>query len=461
MKPKILVVDDEQSMREFLEIMLRKEGYGVACARDGKEAINKLEARAYDLVLSDIRMPGADGMEVLNRAKELNPGTIVIMITAYGSTESAVEAMKRGAYDYITKPFQVDEIKLIIRKALERKALEEENILLRRELKSKYQFGNLVGSSPEILKVYDLIQRVKDTRANILISGESGTGKELAAKAIHYNSPRKDKPFVTINCSAIPETLMESELFGHTKGAFTGAVSNKMGLFEAANGGAVFLDEIGELSPSLQVKLLRVIQDRTFRRVGGTEEIEVDIRIICATNRNLEEEVRQGGFREDLFYRLNVIQIQLPPLRERREDIPVLARHFLDKYSRELGREIKKISEEAMEFLLKYSYPGNVRELENIVERAVALESSNIILPESLPPVVFEHPSEFAFQGELELPPSGLDLEEVVGGIEKGLLLKALKNARGVKKEAARLLKISFRSLRYRLQKYGLERKED
>lgn len=448
-------------MREFLEIMLRKEGYGVACAPNGKEALNKLEARAYDLVLTDIRMPGADGMEVLNRAKELNPGTIVIMITAYGSTESAVEAMKRGAYDYITKPFQVDEIKLIIRKALEKKALEEENILLRRELKSKYQFGNLVGSSPEILKVYDLIQRVKDTKANILISGESGTGKELAAKAIHYNSPRKDKPFVTINCSAIPETLMESELFGHTKGAFTGAVSNKMGLFESANGGAVFLDEIGELSPSLQVKLLRVIQDRTFRRVGGTEDVEVDVRIICATNKKLEEEVRQGGFREDLFYRLNVIQIQIPPLRERREDIPVLARHFLDKYSRELGREIKKISEEAMECLLKYSYPGNVRELENIVERAVALESRNIILPESLSPVIFEEPSEFAFQGELELPPGGLDLEEVVGGIEKGLLLKALKNARGVKKEAARLLKISFRSLRYRLEKYGLEGKED
>ncbi len=448
-------------MREFLEIMLRKEGYEVACARDGKEALNRLEARPYDLVLSDIRMPGADGMEVLNRAKELNPGTIVIMITAYGSTESAVEAMKRGAYDYITKPFQVDEIKLIIGKALEKKALEEENILLRKELKSKYQFGNLVGSSPEMLKVYDLIQRVTDTKANILISGESGTGKELVAKAVHYNSSRKDKPFITINCSAIPETLMESELFGYMKGAFTGAVSNKMGLFEAANGGATFLDEIGELSPSFQVKLLRVIQDRTFRRVGGTEDVEVDVRIICATNKNLEEEVRQGGFREDLFYRLNVIKIQIPPLRERREDIPVLARHFLDKYSRELGKETKKISEEAMESLLKYSYPGNVRELENIIERAVALESSNIILPESLPPVVFEHPSESAFQGELDLPPGGLDLEEVVGGIEKGLLLKALKNARGVKKEAARLLRISFRSLRYRLKKYGVERKVD
>jgi two-component system response regulator PilR (NtrC family) len=457
MKPKILVVDDEKSMREFLEIMLRKEGYEVACARDGKEALNSLKARPYDLVLSDIRMPGVDGMEVLNRAKENSPGTIVIMITAYGSTESAVEAMKRGAYDYITKPFQVDEIKLIIRKALEKKTLEEENIQLRKELESKYQFGNLVGNSPGMLKVYDLIQRVKDTRANILISGESGTGKELVAKAVHYNSPRKDKSFVTINCSAIPETLMESELFGHMKGAFTGAFSNKQGLFEAAEGGAVFLDEIGELSPSLQVKLLRVIQDRIFRRVGGTEDIEVDVRIITATNKNLEEEVRQGGFREDLFYRLNVIQIKIPPLRERREDIPVLARHFLDRYSRELGKGIKKISEEAMGRLVNYSYPGNVRELENIIERAVALESSSAILPESLPPVVFEKPSEIALREEIELPPAGLDLEEVVGGIEKGLLLKALQNARGVKKEAAKLLKISFRSLRYRLKKYGLE----
>ncbi len=458
MKPKILVVDDEKSMREFLEIMLRKEGYEVACARDGKEALNRLESRPYDLVLSDIRMPGVDGMGVLNRAKELNPGTIVIMITAYGSTESAVEAMKRGAYDYITKPFQVDEIKLIIRKALEKKTLEEENIQLRKELESKYQFGNLVGSSPGMLKVYDLIQRVKDTRTNILISGESGTGKELVAKAVHYNSPRKDKPFVTINCSAIPETLLESELFGHMKGAFTGAVSNKQGLFEAADGGAVFLDEIGELSPSLQVKLLRVIQDRTFRRVGGTEDIEVDVRIISASNKNLEEEIKRGAFREDLFYRLNVIKIQIPPLRERGEDIPVLARHFLDRYSRELGKEIKKISEEAMEKLVNYSYPGNVRELENIIERAVALESSSIILPESLSPVVFEQPTDIALQGEIELPPAGLDLEDVVGGIEKGLLLKALKNARGVKKEAAKLLKISFRSLRYRLKKYGLEK---
>jgi two-component system response regulator PilR (NtrC family) len=457
-KEKILIVDDDLSGREWLEIMLRKAGYNVSTASGGEEALKMLNQTICDLVVSDIQMPGMGGVELLKNIKETSPDTEVIMITAYASTETAIEAMKRGAYDYITKPFKVDEIKLIIRKALEKKRLEAENLLLKREFRERYSFGNILGNSPEMLKVYDLIEKIGPTKTNVLIEGESGTGKELVAKAIHHQSPRRDKPFVAITCSAIPDGLMESELFGHMKGSFTGAIANKAGLFEMADGGTVFLDEIGELPLPIQVKLLRVIQERSFRRVGGTEDIMVDVRIISATNKTLEDEVRKGSFREDLYYRLNVLQIRMPPLRERLSDVPILAGHFLEKYAKEHGKEVMGIEPEAMKLLEGYSYPGNVRELENIIERGIALELGSQLSPNSLPTSLLERKREAR---GIDLPPSGLDLEKAVGEFEKGLLVKALERTGGVKKKAAKLLNISFRSMRYRLGKYGLSMGED
>lgn len=453
-KDKILIVDDEPSMREFLEIMLTREGYKVATASDGRDALNMLNKQMYDLIISDIQMPGMGGLELLKNIKDVSPDTEVIMITAYASTETAVEAMKDGAYDYITKPFKVDEIRLIIKKALEKKRLEVENLLLKREFRERYSFGNILGNSPEMLRVYDLIEKIGPTKTNVLIEGESGTGKELVAKAIHHQSPRRDKPFVAITCSAIPDGLMESELFGHMKGSFTGAIANKAGLFEMADGGTVFLDEIGELPLPIQVKLLRVVQERSFRRVGGTEDVAVDVRIVSATNRTLEEEVRKGNFREDLYYRLNVLQIKVPPLRERLSDIPVLAGHFLEKYAKEHGKDVVGITAEAMRLLGDYSYPGNVRELENIIERGVALEQGRQLAAESLPKFISEVSKLDAHL--TDIPSGGLDLEKAVGEYEKALLLKALDRAGGVKKRAAKLLKISFRSMRYRLEKFGL-----
>ncbi len=453
-KDKILIVDDEPSMREFLEIMLTREGYKVASASDGRDALNMLNKQMYDLIVSDIQMPGMGGLELLKNIKDVSPDTEVIMITAYASTETAVEAMKEGAYDYITKPFKVDEIRLIIKKALEKKRLEVENLLLKREFRERYSFENILGNSPEMLRVYDLIEKIGPTKTNVLIEGESGTGKELVAKAIHHQSPRRDKPFVAITCSAIPDGLMESELFGHMKGSFTGAIANKAGLFEMADGGTVFLDEIGELPLPIQVKLLRVVQERSFRRVGGTEDVAVDVRIVSATNRTLEEEVRKGNFREDLYYRLNVLQIKMPPLRERLSDIPVLAGHFLDKYAKEHEKDVVGITAEAMCLLEGYSYPGNVRELENIIERGVALEQGRQLAAESLPKFILEVSKPDAHL--TDIPSGGLDLEKAVGEYEKTLLLKALDRAGGVKRRAAKLLNISFRSMRYRLEKFGL-----
>ena len=450
-KSKILIVDDEVSMREFLEIMLSKEGYKVSSSGSGKEALRMLNDTIYDLIVSDVQMPGMNGIELLRNVKEVCPDTTVIMITAYASTESGVEAMKAGAYDYITKPFKVDEIKLIIKNVLEKKRLEVENLLLKREFRERYSFGSILGNSPEMLRVYDLIEKIGPTKTNVLVEGESGTGKELVAKAIHYQSPRREKPFVAITCGAIPDGLMESELFGHMKGSFTGAIANKAGLFEMADGGTVFLDEIGELPLAIQVKLLRVIQERSFRRVGGTEDITVDVRIISATNKTLEEEVKKGNFREDLYYRLNVLQIRMPPLRERLSDVPILARHFLDKYAKEHGKDVKGITTVAMRILEGYSYPGNVRELENVIERGVALEQGAQLSAESLP----------GFKQLTYIPPGGLDLEQAVGKYEKVLLVSALDKAGGVKKRAAKLLNISFRSIRYRLEKYGLNTGED
>jgi len=465
-KEKILIVDDEKSIRDFLEIMLKKEGYRVSSASGGEDAMRLFNNSSYDLVISDVRMKGMGGVELLKNIKETSPETIVLIVTAYASVDTAIDAMKAGAYDYLTKPFKIDEVKYIIKNALDRKRLETENILLKKELKSKYGFANLIGTSPRMLEIYEIIKRVTSAKANILITGESGTGKELVARAIHYEGDRKDKPFVPINCGAIPENLIESELFGHQKGAFTGAVANKSGLFEMANQGTIFLDEITELPVQLQVKLLRVIQERNFRRVGGIEDIAVDVRIIAASNKEIDREVKEGRFREDLFYRLNVIPIQMPPLRERQEDIRLLAEHFFEKHTKELGKEIKGISHEAMDYLESYSYPGNIRELENIIERAVALENTSIILPESLPEYIRTQKVGWALptvggqeiqRPEIEMPEGGINLEKHIEDYEKAIILDALKKSGGVKKKAAELLGMSFRSMRYKIDKYGIE----
>jgi two-component system response regulator PilR (NtrC family) len=455
-KDKILVADDEQSMREFLDIMLKKEGYKVSLASNGEEVVKLMDNDLFDLVLLDIRMPKLDGISTLKKIKAIAPETVVIMITAYASADTAIKAMKEGAYDYITKPFKVEEIKLIINNALEKKNLQKENILLKQVVRDRYHFGNIIGQSSKMGALYDLLAKVSPTKTNILIAGESGTGKELVAKAIHYNSPRKEKPFVTLNCGAIPESLIESELFGHMKGAFTDAIATKKGLFEVADEGTIFLDEISELPLLMQVKLLRVLQDKEFKRVGGTEDIRVDVRIISATNKDLDEAVKEKRFREDLFYRLNVIQIKLPPLRERKEDIPILANHFLKKYSDELNKNILKISPEALQILLNYEYPGNVRELQNIIERAVALESSQELTAHNLSSYLSEQPLLKKGPIDIEIPSEGIDLEKMVEDLERTLLVKALDKTKGIKKKAAELLHINFRSMRYRLEKYGL-----
>lgn len=462
MKPRILVVDDEESIREFLEIMLKKEGYEVTCAEDGAKAKDLLQKRSFDMVISDLQMPNMTGIELLRHVKETYPDLVFMLITAFGTTESAVEAMKMGAYDYLTKPFKIDEVRINIQNALRTKSLEVENRVLKKELTKEYSFQNLVGNSESMHRIYDMVKRVSQTPTNVLITGESGTGKEVIAKAVHYNGPLKDKPFVTINCGAIPEQLMESEMFGHKKGSFTGAVADKSGLFEVADSGTLFLDEVGELPLTIQVKLLRAIQERVIRRVGATEDIKVDVRICAATNRDLEQMVKEGTFRQDLFYRLNVINIKAPALRERKDDVPLLANHFLKKYNERLGKNISAISAEAMEMLKKYEYPGNVRELENIVERTVALEGGATILPESLPPFV-NTPSgrKMASSHEIEIGDDGVDLDKVMGQIEKELLVKAIHASGGVKKKAAKLLHITFRSMRYRVEKYGLGSADD
>ncbi|MEQ1875124.1 MAG: sigma-54 dependent transcriptional regulator [Bdellovibrionia bacterium] len=457
MKSRILVVDDEESIREFLDIMLRKEGYEVTLAEDGAKAIDLLKKKTFDMVISDLQMPNVTGMELLKHVREGHPELLFMIITAFGTTESAVEAMKMGAYDYLTKPFKIDEVRLNISNALRSRNLEIENRSLKKELKKEYSFQSIVGNSEAMHRIYDLIRRVSQSPTNVLITGESGTGKEVVAKAIHYNGPLKDKPFVTVNCGAIPENLMESEMFGHKKGSFTGAIADKAGLFETADGGSLFLDEVGELPLSIQVKLLRAIQERVIRRVGATDDRKVEVRIIAATNRRLEDMIKEGGFREDLYYRLNVINIGMPPLRERKEDIQALARHFLKKYADRFDKPVTSISDEALAMLQKYDYPGNVRELENIIERTVALEGGSTVLPESLPPFV-NTPSgrKMASSHEIEVTDDGVDLEKVIGQIEKELLIKAIHRANGVKKKAAKLLGITFRSMRYRVDKYGL-----
>lgn len=457
MKSRILIVDDEESIREFLEIMLKKEGYEITTAVDGLNAKEILTKKSFDMIISDMQMPNMTGIELLRHVKDTYPDLVFMIITAFGTTETAVEAMKMGAYDYVTKPFKIDEVRMNIANALRSQNLEVENRNLRKELVREYSFQNMVGNSQAMHIIFDLIKRVSQAPTNILVTGESGTGKEVIAKAIHYNGPLKDKPFVTINCGAIPESLMESEMFGHKKGSFTGAIVDKTGLFEVANTGTLFLDEVGELPPSIQVKLLRAIQERIIRRVGATDDTKVDVRIIAATNRNLEDMVAKGTFRQDLYYRLNVINIKSPALRERSEDIPLLAQHFLRKYNEKLGKNINGISVDAMDILKKYNYPGNVRELENMIERTVALEAGATVLPESLPPLVnTSSGKKMASSNEIEVGEDGLDLDKVIGQIEKEILLKAIHAAGGVKKKAAKLLKISFRSMRYRIEKYNL-----
>jgi len=452
---RVLVVDDERSMQEFLEIFLRSEGYEVETAGDIQSAKIHLESDDFDVVITDIKMPGGSGIDLLHTTHEISPETVVIMITAYASTETAIAAMKEGAYDYVTKPFKVDELRIVLEKALEKKLLASENKRLRSELRTQVRDRSIVGSSPLMQRVFDLIAQVADSKANVLITGESGTGKEMVARAIHVDGDRCDRPFIALNCAAIPENLLESELFGHVKGAFTGAVHNKAGLFELADGGTLFLDEVGDLTPAIQVKLLRAIQEKTFRRVGGTVDGRVDVRIVAATNRRLEDELSAGRFREDLYYRINVIEIPLPPLRERVEDIPLLVAHFIEKYAHELVRPVERVSDAVMSRLLEHFFPGNVRELENLVERAVALSRGPVIEVEELPPALLNPTTH---SKSTRIPSGGIDLEEMLNDFERSLLAEALHASGGVKKKAAQLVGVSFRSFRYRLEKLGLDR---
>jgi two-component system response regulator PilR (NtrC family) len=457
---RVLVVDDERSMRELLSIVLRRDGHDVLVAEDGAVAIKLLEHERVDILITDIRMPQVSGVDVLREAKRIDPEIISIVMTAFASTETAVEALRLGAADYVNKsPSAANEVRLRVRKELERRQLQRENVLLKRTLQSSHQFSNIIGRSEAMVSVFRLIETIAPTGSTVLIAGESGTGKELVARAIHFNSARRDKPFVAVNCGALSETLLESELFGHMRGAFTGAETNKKGLFEIAEKGTVFLDEIGEMTPLVQVKLLRVLQERKFRRLGGTDEVEADIRIIAATNRDLSKLVAEGQFREDLFYRINVIPVRLPALRERTEDIPLLAEHFVARFAEQMGKPITGITRAASAAMQAYSWPGNIRELENAMERAVALESTPSILAESLPESVRGCASASAASPTTEgaFPEGGIDLEQHVQHIEREYIAEALRRAGGVKVKAAEMLGMSFRSFRYYMKKYNLK----
>jgi two-component system response regulator PilR (NtrC family) len=456
----LLIVDDERSMRELLEYMLTREGYTIALAENGRKAVEMVESNDYDLILCDIRLGDITGLEVLRAAKQKSPRTVVIMISAYATTETAVEAMNDGAFDYVPKPFDNEELKQTIANALERKTLDAERQIIDAELKNTVHFGKIVGNSPRMQHIYQMVRQVAKTRTNVLITGESGTGKELIAQAIHDQSDRADQPFVPVNCGGIPETLVESEFFGHKKGAFTGATQDKKGLLEAAHGGTIFLDEVGELSIPMQVKLLRAVQERVFRAVGGTQDISVDIRIVSATNKRLEDEVIAGNFREDLFYRLNVIEVKVPALRERKGDLKILAQHFIEKFAREMGKEVTKLSSYAIDLLKKYNFPGNVRELENLIERSVALSNTNILLPDSLAMSIHKRRWIEGVQNkryDLDEVPNGVALDNILAEIERSYITKALECTSGNKNKAADLLGITFRSFRYRVDKLDIE----
>jgi len=461
--PKILVVDDEQGIREMLDIYLKREGYDVSCASNGETALSYCKKSFYDVVVTDIKMPKMDGISLLHRVKELSPDTVFIMITAFASYETAKESMDDDAYDYITKPFDVEEIKRKIDAILKMKKQKSGAPVtdVYAKVPDGETFFGMIGQSKEMKKVYDLITRTASSKSNVLVTGESGTGKELVARAIHYNSSRKKSPFVTINCGGIPETLLESELFGYKKGAFTGAAKDKKGFLEVANGGTLFLDEVGELPLSLQVKLLRLVQEKTFTSVGGTEEIKADIRIISATNRDLKKNIIEGSFREDLYYRLNVVHIFIPPLRDRKEDISLLANYFFNKYSLEMEKDVSEISTYAMDCLVNYPFPGNVRELENIIERGVALEKTSIMLPDSLElsRSKTDNPQEPDRKGQpdFSIPPEGVALDDILAGYERQYMNVALKISKGSIKGAAKLLGVTFRSMRYRLEKLKMD----
>ncbi len=450
----ILIVDDEPSLVDFLSVLCTAEGFEVSSASSVQEARERLTARTPDLVLCDMMMPDGNGLDLLREIRSQQLGPAVILMTAYTSTRSAIDAMKAGAYDYVPKPFDVDELKVVIHRALEKTRLAEENIYLRRELAERYAFKNIIGRSPRMQAIFGLIERVARTSSTVLVQGESGTGKELIARAIHFSGPRATERFLSINCGAMPEALLESELFGHERGAFTGAVREKRGLFQEANRGTLFLDEIGEMSLSMQVRVLRALQDKTVRRVGGNTEESVDVRIIAATNQDLREKIEKNEFREDLFYRINVIPIALPALRDRREDIPLLVGHFLRKNCDELGVPPKKVSAEAMRLLEGYGWPGNVRELENLIERAVALSTSDAITAADLPDELVT--GRAATDHGIVLAEQGIDLEATLERIRVDLMQQALARTGGVQTQAAELLGITFRSFRYYAKKAGL-----
>ncbi|HET6282462.1 MAG TPA: sigma-54 dependent transcriptional regulator [Polyangia bacterium] len=449
----ILVVDDERSMREFLGIFLKRAGYSVEVAANATEARKAIAAKEFDLVLTDLQMPDGTGLDVLAESKSQHPDTQVIVATAYATAETAIAAMKAGAYDYLVKPFKLDEVGLVVERALERRLLLRQNVVLRDEIKGRYKLDRLLGKSAAMQRVFDILRKIAPARTSVLLLGESGTGKELAARALHELSPRAEHPFLPINCGAIPETLIESELFGHVRGSFTGASADKTGLFEAAHGGTVMLDEVAELPLPMQVKLLRVLQERKVKPVGGVAEREIDVRVVAATNRDLETEVEKGTFRQDLYYRLNVIQVRMPPLRERREDVPLLVDHFVRKFSAEHAQPITGLDPDAMSALTAYNFPGNVRELENLCERAVTLAVGGRITADALPELSARRT---LATGTPELPSAGFDLERELETFERGVILNALDRTAGNRTEAARLLGISFRSMRYRLSKLGI-----
>jgi len=457
-QPRILIVDDDPSNREGLSILLRQQKYQVECVTTGEEALTSLARHPVEVMITDLFLPGMSGIEILKHVKEHAPLTNVILVTGKASAESAVEAMKEGAFDYITKPVNIEHLKLQVSKALEKNKLLIENLYLREQLHGRYRFDNIIGSSPAMQKVFQRMERIVETDSTILILGESGTGKELVAKAIHYNGPRKGRPYVAINCGAIPSELLESELFGHVKGSFTGAVADKPGKFEVANGGTIFLDEIGTMPQHLQTKLLRVLQEEEIERVGSSKPTKLNVRVISATNANLEQEVRAGRFRDDLFYRLNVIPIELPPLRERREDISVLVRHFLQKICPEMRRSVMNVSPAAMRAMETYDWPGNVREMENVIERIIALTDGDIIEPNDLPGNIASPPEELTYGQPLpRVSTDGVDMPRIIEGMEKNMILEALEHGKGVKARAARLLGINRTTLVEKIKRLGLE----
>jgi two-component system response regulator PilR (NtrC family) len=460
-----MVVDDDLSMREFLKILLERAGYEVTSAASGEEALERFDTDMPDLVLTDLNMPGINGIDLLNqvkaRAARAEADVEVILVTAYGSTRTAVKAMLDGAANYVLKPFNNDELRHVVRRALGRRQLVAENLRLRAALQDQYHYENLIGSSPAMGRVYELIGRVKDTRINCLITGESGTGKEVVARAMHFSGNRANAPFIPINCGAIPESLVESELFGHKKGSFTGAVRDKIGLIEASGGGTLFLDEVNALPPQAQVKLLRAIQERKVTPVGAVREVSVDTRFLAASNVDLEAAVQEGSFRQDLYYRLNVVQIELPPLRDRVGDLPELVRHFIRRFAAEYGRENLRFAPDALRVLQAWEFPGNVRELQNVVERAVALCQGSVILPTDLPERMVEGGQPPLRLSSVEIPDAGLNLDSMLSQTERQWLVAALEQAGGNKTRAAQLLKMSFRSFRYRLAKYGLDTDPD